>query len=133
MTDSELLQPQPAAKRSEIKEEIADCYGERSKELLAAMHDGSRLTEEDLELVKSAVQEVLACEGRVVGSMPTGMPGYEFSININHFDTVFWASAAEFDDLGYFDSLENAKGYASIEWGSFFEAYEESHADSDDG
>ncbi|MDF1658774.1 MAG: hypothetical protein P1U58_14260 [Verrucomicrobiales bacterium] len=120
------------AKRSEIKEQMTDWFEERSERLLAAMQDGSRLDKEDLKVVESVVVEVLLSEGGVVGSMPAGMPGYEFSIDIHHFGPVFWASAVEFDDLGYFDSLEDAKGYASIEWGSFIDAYEECKADSDD-
>jgi hypothetical protein len=35
------------------------------------------------------------------------------------FETVFWVEAMEFDDIGYFDTLEAAKDAAEFDYESF--------------
>ena len=38
------------------------------------------------------------------------------SINVMQFGSVFWIEAPEFDDIGYFDTLEKAKDAAKFNY-----------------
>jgi hypothetical protein len=50
----------------------------------------------------------------------TGEGGFgEFSINIHEFHGIFWISAPEFDDDGYFTNLEDAILYAEDRYEPF--------------
>jgi len=50
----------------------------------------------------------------------TGEGGYgEFSINIHEFHGIFWISAPDFDDDGYFLSKEDAISFAEDRYNSF--------------
>lgn len=50
----------------------------------------------------------------------TGVGGYgEFSIYIHEFHGIFWISAPEFDDDGYFTSKEDAISFAKDRYSSF--------------
>jgi hypothetical protein len=50
----------------------------------------------------------------------TGLGGYgEFSIYIHEFHGIFWISAPEFDDDGYFTSKEDAISFAEDRYNSF--------------
>ena len=52
----------------------------------------------------------------------TGEGGYgEFSIYIHEFHGIFWISAPEFDDDGYFTSKEDAISFAVDRYSSFRE------------
>ena len=42
-----------------------------------------------------------------------------FSINVMQFGSVFWIEAPEFDDIGYFDTLEDAKAAAEANYEPF--------------
>ena len=42
-----------------------------------------------------------------------------FSIEVYGFGPVFWISAAEFDDIGYFGSVEEARDYATFEYDAY--------------
>jgi hypothetical protein len=39
-----------------------------------------------------------------------------FPINVMQFGSVFWIEAPEFDDIGYFDTLEEAKDAAEFNY-----------------
>ena len=50
----------------------------------------------------------------------TGVGGYgEFSIYIHEFHGIFWISAPEFDDDGYFTSKEDAISFAEDRYSTF--------------
>jgi hypothetical protein len=42
-----------------------------------------------------------------------------FSIKIMQFEPVFWIQAMEFDDIGYFGTLQDAKGAAEASYDPF--------------
>jgi hypothetical protein len=42
-----------------------------------------------------------------------------FGINIMQFGSVFWIETMEFDDIGYFDTLEDAKEAAEANYEPF--------------
>jgi len=46
-----------------------------------------------------------------------------FSINIHEFHGVFWISAPEFDDDGYFTSIDDAIAFAEDRYGPFITNY----------
>jgi hypothetical protein len=49
-----------------------------------------------------------------------------FSIVIMKFGSVYWVQAAEFDDVGYFDTIEKAKAFAESNFEPFITALNES-------
>jgi hypothetical protein len=47
----------------------------------------------------------------------------EFSINIHEFHGIFWISANEFDDDGYFTSIDEAISFAEQRYEPFITSY----------
>ncbi|PAW63903.1 MAG: hypothetical protein B9S36_03755 [Verrucomicrobiia bacterium Tous-C2TDCM] len=54
----------------------------------------------------------------------SGGEGYDFEIEVLSFGPIFWVRAPEFDDIGYFTSLEDALWHAR----EFYEPYIETLA-----
>ncbi len=60
----------------------------------------------------------------------TGIGGYgEFPIDIYQFGPLFYIRALEFDDIGFFDSLDEAETVVYQEYACFFEESEEDESD----
>ncbi len=55
----------------------------------------------------------------------------EFEISIHEFLGVFWVSAPEFDDDGYFLSKEDAIAFAEDRYGPFITNYSDDDIDDD--
>ena len=57
----------------------------------------------------------------------------EFDINIHEFHGVFWVSAPEFDDQGYFSKLDDAITFAEHRYEPYISNYEENAENSSSG
>ena len=55
----------------------------------------------------------------------------EFSINIHEFLGVYWVSAPEFDDDGYFTSKDDAIAFAENRYESFISNYSDDDIEED--
>jgi len=56
-----------------------------------------------------------------------------FNINIHEFHGVFWVSAPEFDDQGYFSKLDDAITFAEHRYEPYISNYEENAENSSSG
>lgn len=56
----------------------------------------------------------------------------EFSIQIIRYGPVYWISAPEFDDIGYFGSLRKAVACAQVEYDVYIERVHEGEDDEED-
>jgi len=52
-----------------------------------------------------------------------------FHINIHKLGPVFFITANEFDDIGYFASKREAEDYASMEFDGYIQEYNQRHAE----
>ena len=52
-----------------------------------------------------------------------------FHINIHKLGPLFFITANEFDDIGYFESEEEAESYASLEFDGYIQALNERQAE----
>ena len=83
------------------------------------------MSQDDLDNCYDIVANLITNDSETVGSY-TGLGGLgEFSISVMKFYNVYWIEAPEFDDVGYFESLENAKDAAEFNYEPFITAWNE--------
>ena len=76
--------------------------------ILAKLKAGQSLSTEELAAAHDCISDLVRNESDVVDSL-TGKGSFDdFSINIMQFESVFWIDAAEFDEIGYFATFEEA-------------------------
>jgi hypothetical protein len=73
----------------------------------------------DLVMNESKAADVIEARG-----------GYDdtFSVAIMNFGPAYWVQAAEFDDVGYFDTIEKTKAFAESNFERFITALNESRS-----
>ncbi len=69
--------------------------------------------------VHDLITELIHNESTVVDSFEGQGCAGEFPITIYQFGPLFWVNALEFDDVGYFDTADEAMAYACEEWSSY--------------
>ena len=110
-----------------IRQLIAEHCGEDADELIAQIRNGDLGEFEDLfedNKIDLAGEPAEALEGAAPYDNT-------FPIVIWKVGPVFWVSASEFDDSGYFGSLREASSWAGFEYGGFILALAEREADEE--
>jgi hypothetical protein len=103
-----------------VQTALREEFGKDGSAIIAKMKAGESLSDEELgahdiihDLVhnNSVVADSLAGRSRACNDT--------FPINVMQFGSVFWIEAPEFDDIGYFDTLEEAKDAAEFNYEPF--------------
>jgi hypothetical protein len=92
--------------------------------ILSKLTSQEPLVEEELsahDIVVDLIHNHSEVEHSLTGLGSAG----EFPINIMRFGTVYWIEAPEFDDIGYFDSVESARQCAEGNYEPFITAAEQ--------
>src|SRR6266481_7585127 len=83
-------------------------FGKRAPAIVAKMKTGRSLSDEEVGAYDT-VCDLIRSNSFVADSL-TGWSSADddtFGINIMQFGSIFWIEAQEFDDIGYFDTLEH--------------------------
>jgi hypothetical protein len=99
--------------QNELKSAFPEKYEAAISELLKKKYEGIGGEAHDTisELILNESTDVEDLEGQ-------GYAG-EFPIIIYQFGPLFWIYAQEFDNVGYFDTAEDALSHAEEEWSSY--------------
>jgi hypothetical protein len=98
---------------AEIQEFIKERFGKESSAKLAQFQSGD--TDELHDLLIDHKQEIAGYPEE------THQASDGFDVELWKLGPVFWIHANEFDDMGYFDSLDAARDYAEEQFGSLDE------------
>jgi hypothetical protein len=105
----------------EIHELVKKEFEEEADEKWAAFQRG-----EDLDDLYITISDNQTCGCESVGGFKGAAPYNDtFSIDIWRIGPLFFVTALEFDDLAYFESLEEAEKCALSEFSSFIDALNE--------
>jgi hypothetical protein len=103
-----------------VQTALREEFGKDAPAIIAKMKAGEPLSDEELgahdiihDLVHNDSVEADSLEGWSSADNDT------FGINVMQFGSVFWIQAMEFDDIGYFDKLQNAKEAAEANYGPY--------------
>ena len=101
-------------------------FGKRAPGILAKMKAGVSLSDEEGG-PEDTIHDLIHNNPVVVESLEGLSSAYDetFPINIVRFGKVFWIDAMEFDDVGYFDTLQKAKDAAEFNYEPFITAAKE--------
>ena len=103
-----------------VQAALTEEFGKDGLTIIAKMNTGETLSDE--ELGAHDIIHDLVHNNSVV---PDSLAGWSsasddtFSINVMQFGSVFWIEAPEFDDIGYFDTPEDAKAAAEANYEPF--------------
>jgi hypothetical protein len=115
-----------------VQEELREKLGVESEEIIEKVLAGEQLDEFDLGACHDTLVDLVMNESEAVKSF-TGLGGYgEFGINVMKFGSAYWIQAAEFDNIGYFSSEDDASSVAESEYDSFISAASESEEQGDE-
>jgi hypothetical protein len=95
-------------------------FGKHGSAIIAKMKAGESLS--DVELGAHDIVDDLVHNNSDVANSLEGWSSADddtFAINIMQFVTAFWIEAPEFDDIGYFGTLEEAKSAAEYNYEPF--------------
>jgi hypothetical protein len=105
------------AKNKEAKANVKSTFGKDTKRILESMIAGTLTTEEDLTI--DGVLTDLVHNGYDEETFyGQGDCGY-FPISIRGVKSVYFIQASEFDDIGYFSSVKEARAFAETEYESY--------------
>jgi hypothetical protein len=95
-------------------------FGKDGSTIITKMKAGESLSYEELR-AHNTIHELVHNDSVVADSLAGWSSACNdiFSINVMQFGSVFWIEAPEFDDIGYFDTLEQAKGVAEFNYEPF--------------
>ena len=96
-----------------LKEE----FGKDGLTVIAKMNAGETLSDEELG-AHDIIHDLVHNNSVVADSLAGWSSASDdtFPINVMQFGSVFWIEAQEFDDIGYFDTLEEAKDAAEANY-----------------
>jgi hypothetical protein len=104
-------------------------FGKHAPAIVSKMKAGESLSDEELG-AHDTIHDLIQNNSVVADSLAGWSSAYDdtFAINIMQFGSVFWIEAMEFDDIGYFDTLKDAKEAAEANYEPFItEASEHKH------
>ena len=107
----------PILARSEkAKESLIESFG-KEKGLSAFKQLGKKSRSEEWNtLLGGHFYDLVSNESKVVGEDSREGSFGEYPIYINEYEGVFWVSAPEFDDNGYFLWKEDAQKFIDFNW-----------------
>jgi len=94
--------------------------GKDGSAIIAKMEADESLSDEELG-VHDIIHDIVHNNSVVTDSLAgwSSADNDTFPINVMQFGSVFWIEAPEFDDIGYFDTLEEAKDAAEFNYEPF--------------
>jgi hypothetical protein len=95
-------------------------FGKDASAIIAKLNAGEPLSNEELG-AHDIINDLVRNDSVMVDSLAGWRSAYNdtFSIDVMQFGSVFWVEAQEFDDIGYFDTLEKAKDAAEFNYEPF--------------
>jgi hypothetical protein len=95
-------------------------FGKNVSAIIAKMKAAESLSEEELG-AHDIISDLVRNDSVAADSIDGWSSAYNdtFSINIVQFGSVFWIEAAEFDDIGYFGTRQEAKDAAECNYEPF--------------
>ena len=91
-------------------------YGDKSPEILALLKENRELPD-NLSDVHDWLHDLVQNEAEdVAEDSREGSAAGEYPIYVKCFEGVFFVSAPEFDDIGYFSTQEDAEDAIAINW-----------------
>jgi hypothetical protein len=103
-----------------VQTALRDEFGKDGSAIIAKMKAGESLCDEELG-AHDTIHELVRYNSVVADSLAGWSSACDdtFPINVMQFGSIFWIEAPEFDDIGYFDTLEEAKGAAEANYEPF--------------
>jgi len=103
-----------------VQTALTEEFGKDASAIIAKMKAGGSLSSEELGAY-DVIYDLVHNDSTVADSLDgwSSACNDTFSINIMQFGSVFWIAAVEFDNIGYFDTLEEAKGVAEFNYEPF--------------
>jgi hypothetical protein len=100
-----------------VQTALSEEFGQDASAIIAKMKAGESLSDEELgahDVIHDLVHNNSIAADSLYGW--SSSINDTFAINIMQFETVFWISAMECDDIGYFDTLQDAKESAEANY-----------------
>ena len=114
------------------QKELRKSLGSDSEEIIRKALGNEELSADDLANCDDVLADLVSNESESVNTI-IGLGGYDkFEINVMKFGDVYWISAAEFDDIGYFGSEKDAEVVAESNYEPFISAATESEEHRED-
>ena len=107
-----------------VQTAIREEFGDSADLIIEALRAGHTLGDREDE-VYYLIYDLIKSESGEADKI-AAMGEFEFDIRINEFGSSYWVSAIEFDDVGLFTSIKDAKRFACENYSSFIEAMNES-------
>jgi hypothetical protein len=100
-----------------VQTALREEFGEGSSAIIAKLKAGESLSDEELG-AHDTIHDLVHNDSVGADSLEGWSSACDdtFAINIMQFEIVFWIEAMEFDDIGYFDTLEDAKAAAEFNY-----------------
>src|SRR6516225_23891 len=100
-----------------VQTALREEFGKDGSAIIAKMKAGESLSDEELG-AHDTIHELVRDDSIVADSIAGWSSACDdtFPINVMQFGSVFWIEAPEFDDIGYFDTLEKAKDAAKFNY-----------------
>lgn len=109
------------ASDSRIRTALEGEFAEATPGIIAKLSSGEALSESELG-GEDTIHDLVMNESEVEASIEALGAGV-FFINILSFGGIFWVQAPEFDDIGYFETLEEAIAEAETEFEGFISEF----------
>lgn len=108
-----------------VQEAISWQFEDRSQEILKKLRSAGMDLGDDGSEINEVIEEVILADSERVESIPAWGDDEIFHIDVNKFGNAYWVSAIEFDNVGLFATLDEARDFVSEYFSSFIEALDE--------
>jgi hypothetical protein len=99
-----------------VRDAIRKEYRRRAPALIAELREGYQGREADRDELEECIRYALSEETLVAAYEAEGFPDPTFSINICGVKEAYFVQANEFDDVGWFTTLADARDYVESKW-----------------
>ena len=108
-----------------VQDEMKRILGDEAKHIIDKVMADQALSQDDIDNCHDLLTDLVGNELEP----ETGFKGFgsagEFGINVMNFEGVYWISAPEFNDIGYFGSREEAEAVAEMNYEPSISAWKE--------
>ena len=114
-----------------VQKAISWQFEDRSYEILEKLRIADYDLGDDESEIDEVIQDVILGESHTVERIPAWGDNEMFHIDLMKFGNAYWVSAIEFDHVGLFATLDDARDFALEYFSSFIEALDERELEPD--
>jgi hypothetical protein len=114
-----------------VQRAISWQFEDRSYEILEKLRSVDHGLEDDGSEIDEVIQDVILGDSQRVERIPAWGDNEIFHIDLMKFGNAYWVSAIEFDHVGLFETLDDARDFALEYFSSFIEALDERELEPD--